>query len=172
MNVRGDECPILQLWVMNVWGDECRGDECLILGRGWWNSKVMNVWIQSVGDECLRWWMSGIWMLDNPLWYWISETMGLKDTKSVISLNFLKGAGLKCPINHCGWRTPESPLTKRFQISRTQFEKSDRWIWSRQSAMWLSTGQDRRQQITDVIDCPHIRYTVHRYLVQHIQLTF
>ena len=61
MNVRGDECLILQLWVMNVWGDECRGDECLILGRGWWKSKVMNVWIQSGGDECLRWWMS-----DNP----------------------------------------------------------------------------------------------------------
>ena len=65
MNVRGDECLILQLWVMNVWGDECRGDECLILGRGWWKSKVMNVWIQSGGDECLRWWMSGWWMSDN-----------------------------------------------------------------------------------------------------------
>ena len=52
MNVRGDECLILRLWVMNVWGNECRGDECLILGRGWWKSEfsqgVMNVW----GDEC------------------------------------------------------------------------------------------------------------------------
>ena len=28
MNVLGDERLILQLWVMNVWGDERRGDEC------------------------------------------------------------------------------------------------------------------------------------------------
>ena len=45
---------------MNVWGDECRGDECLILGRGYWMSEVMNVW----GDECLilcrGWWMSEV----------------------------------------------------------------------------------------------------------------
>ena len=47
---------------MNVWGDEC-----LILGRGWWMSEVMNVW----GDECLRWWTSGWWMSDNR-----SEVMG------------------------------------------------------------------------------------------------
>ena len=44
-----------------------RGDECLILGRGWWKSKVMNVWIQSGGDERLRWWMSGWWMSDNHI---------------------------------------------------------------------------------------------------------
>ena len=46
MNVLGDERLILQLGVMNVWGDERRGDERLILGRGWWKSEVMNVWIQ------------------------------------------------------------------------------------------------------------------------------
>ena len=53
MNVWGDER--LRWWmsgVMNVWGNECWGDECLILGRGWWKSEfsqgVMNVW----GDEC------------------------------------------------------------------------------------------------------------------------
>ena len=40
MNVLGDERLILQLWVMNVCGDERRGDECLISGRG--------------DDECLR----------------------------------------------------------------------------------------------------------------------
>lgn len=53
--------------------------------------------------------------------------MGLKDTKSVVSLNFLKGAGLKCPINHSGWRTPKSPQTKRFQLEA--FEKGDWWIY-------------------------------------------
>ena len=27
-DVQGDECLILQIWAMNVSGDECRGDEC------------------------------------------------------------------------------------------------------------------------------------------------
>ena len=38
--------------------------------------------------------------------------LGVKDTKSVISLNFLRGAGLKCPINHYEWMTPVSTNKK------------------------------------------------------------
>ena len=75
---------------MNVWGDErlrwwmsevmnVRGDECLILGRGWWKSEVMNVW----GDECLRWWTSevmNVWgdeCLKIGRGWWMSEVMNV-----------------------------------------------------------------------------------------------
>ena len=57
INVLGDERLILQLWVMNVWGDERRGDECLILGRGdeslrWWTSEFSKGVMNVLGDEC------------------------------------------------------------------------------------------------------------------------
>ena len=73
--------------------------------------------------------------------------MDLKDTKSVISLNFLKGAGLKCPINHYEWRTPIS--TNQKIPNFYAFVKGDWWIWRVQAVRDVAV--DRTGQ--KAIDC-------------------
>ena len=95
------------------------------------------------------------------LWYEISGAMDLKDTKSVISLNFLKGAGLKCPINHYEWRTPKSPLTKRFLIWPTQ-SVCERWSVDMEQAVRDVAADRTGQKATDCRCYRLPTYPLHR----------